>query len=98
MLHISIPDDAYLTGKNDKGKKVTVNSMGGAFVDKPGVVVIGPYVYPYVHKTEIKTKSRNPMAQRRYKSEDRVSAPLWLVEVDEKLFSFAATELKFQKR
>ena len=97
MEHISIPDDAYLDGKNDKGKKVLINSTSGAFVNEPGIVVFGPYVYPYIHKTEIKTKSRNPMAQKRFKSEHRISQPLWLIEIKgtERCFSFMASEFKF---
>ena len=100
MLHNTIPEDAYLSGPNDKGKRVTINSVGGAFVNHPGVVVVGPYVYPYEYKTEIKTKSRNPMMQKRYKKEERISNPLWVVLVDgcNRCFSFMESELRFQRR
>lgn len=101
MLHISIPDEAYyFEGKKDDGKKVIINSVGGALVNEPGVVVVGPYVYPYVHKVEIKTKSRNPMAQKRHKNEDRISQPLWLVKVEKlgRCLSFVASELQFPKK
>jgi hypothetical protein len=98
MLHNSIPEDAYyLDGHKDNGKKVIINSIGGAFANKPGVVVVGPYVYPYVHKTEIKAKKRNPMAQKRYKNENKISNPLWLIEVAGQLFAFMETEFKFSK-
>lgn len=99
MLHISIPEDAYLVG-DDKGKKVIINSVGGGFTNQPGIVVVGPYVYPYEHKIEIKTKSRNPMLQKRYKREQRTSIPLWLVKVGgyERCFSFMESELRFQSR
>jgi hypothetical protein len=99
MLHNTIPDDAYLIAADDKGKKVLVNSVGGAFTNSPGVVVVGPYVYKYEHKTEIKTKSRNPMAQKRYKKEERTSTPLWVVQMaDGRFFSFVESELRFPRR
>lgn len=99
MLHNTIPEDAYLIDADDKGKKVLINSVGGAFVNTPGVVVVGPYVYPYEHKTEIKTKSRNPMAQKRYKKEERISCPLWVVKLaDGRCISFVESELKFTRR
>jgi hypothetical protein len=98
MLHQLIPEDSYLTKKSDAGKKVIINSSGGAFIDEPGTIIIGPYVYPYVKETEIKAKVRNPMAQKRYKSEDCISNPLWLIEVSGKLFSFMASEFKFVRQ
>jgi hypothetical protein len=98
MLHISMPDDAYLSDTNDKGKHVIINSVGGAFVNVPGVVIVGPCVYPYVHKEEIKAKRKSPLTPKRYKSEDRLSCPLWVVEVGAtgRHFSFMRSEIEFK--
>jgi hypothetical protein len=98
MLHPSISDDAYyFSDSKDDGKSVLVSSSSGCFSKEPGVVLVGPYVFPYVYEELIKNKSKNPMAAKRYKKENRISAPMWVIEITStgRSFSFSQSEFEF---
>jgi hypothetical protein len=99
MLHPKLSDDATLVqGRNDEGKRVKVNSVGGALQDLMGTVLAGPYTYPYIHEFKVKLDKKNQYGKEKVKkvSEARVSVPNWLVALDNgMLLSFAASELTF---
>lgn len=102
MLHPRIPDDAsLLPGQDDKGKRVKINSRGGALANVSGTVLVGPYTYQYLHKFQVKpkneTKDRYGRDRVKYKEEIRTSNPLWLVLVEgyDREFSFIEEELAF---
>lgn len=102
MLHPRIPDDASLVpGKDDKGKRVVINSCGGALANVGGTVLVGPYTYQYLHKFVVKpkkeSKDRYGKERVKYKEETKTSNPMWLVLVDgyERDFTFGANELTF---
>ncbi len=103
MLHPRLPEDAVLVqGKNDAGKKVVINSVGGALVNEKGTVLVGPYTYQYVHKYKVKpkTESKDRYGRERvkYKEETKTSLPMWLVKIESKCdFSFTASEIAFSK-
>ncbi len=88
-------------GQDDAGKRVTVNSSGGAIVGVKGTVVVGPYTYQYVHRYKVTPKTdvkdRYGRERVKYKEEVKTSSPMWLVAVEgyDRDFSFAAAELLF---
>lgn len=99
MLHPKLPDDATLVqGRNDEGKRVTVNSVGGVLANLQGTVLVGPYTYPYIHKFKVKLEKKNKFGKEKMRemSEPRISIPNWLVALDYgRTFSFMESELTF---
>jgi len=102
MLHPRLPDEAVLVqGQDDAGKRVVINSCGGAFVNVSGTVLVGPYTYQYIRKYQVKPKNdakdRYGRERVKYKEETKTSSPQWLVKVDvsDREFMFTQTELTF---
>lgn len=105
MLHPRLPVDATLVqGKDDAGKRVKINSVGGALVDVDGTVLVGPYTYQYMHCYKVtpkkEAKDRYGRERVKYKEEERTSAPNWLVRLDGfggREIAFIESELEFVK-
>ena len=102
MLYPRLPDEAVLVqGQDDAGKRVIINSCGGAFVNVNGTVLVGPYTYQYTHKYQVKPKNdakdRYGRDRVKYKEEMKTSSPQWLVKVDvsDRDFTFTQAELTF---
>lgn len=52
-MEIPLPLHAFsIPERDDKGKAVIINSVGGCFIKEPGVVLHGPYSYPYALKAK----------------------------------------------
>lgn len=93
-MHI-IPFNAVPTGKDDSGKRVIVNSVGGALQGVKGTVLYGPHVYQYVAmaKKNPNDKAKNPkMVKKEFET-----CPLWNVLLDgyNLEIRFARNELTF---
>lgn len=79
---------------DDTGKRVVVNSIGGALKNVKGVVVYGPHVYWY--KAMCKKKAKNPkgyiLVPANFKTQ-----PSWCVKLNGYLLdiTFVASELTF---
>lgn len=78
-----------VVGRDDKGKKVIINSIGGALVNVRGTVIEGPFTFTYRRNKEDKgIRKKGPII---------TSDPYWLVQLDdwkyEKYLSFIASEL-----
>lgn len=89
-----LPAKAELkAGKDDSGKKVIINSVGGALKEVSGSVVFGPYTYEFTALTGGTSKD-DRLRPQKFKS-----GTYWCVKLDGSLpryLSFAAKELDFQ--
>jgi len=87
---MAIPSTATpVDGRNDKGKKVKINSVSGALKNATGTVVFGPYTFNYKRNREEKgVKKRGPII---------TTSPYWKVMVDgyKMEMSFVKEELTF---
>ena len=71
----TLPSTAVpVAGKDDSGKRVIINSVGGALVNVAGTVISGPYTFSYRRNKEDKgVRRRGPII---------TSDPYWQVLVD----------------
>jgi hypothetical protein len=66
--------------KDDSGKRVVVNSAGGALQNISGTILYGPHIYYYnaMTKKNPKEKKKNPkMVKKKFET-----CPLWHVLLD----------------
>lgn len=88
-----IPFNAVAMNKDDSGKRVLVNSVGGALKDVKGVVLYGPHIYNYEAHTRKNPKDKtSKMIKRTFET-----CPLWNVLLDgyNLQIRFAENELTF---
>jgi hypothetical protein len=80
---------------DDTGKRVIVNSVGGALRNVKGVVLYGPHIYWF--KANCKKKAKNPkgyiLVPEIFKTQ-----PSWRIRLDGYLLdiAFVASELTFE--
>lgn len=77
---MQIPFNAVPMTQDDSGKRVLVNSVGGALQNVKGTVLYGPHIYKYsaMTKKNPNDKSKNPkMVKREFET-----CPLWNVLLD----------------
>ena len=92
MVTYTLPSTAVpVKNRNDKGRKVIINSVGGALRNISGTVVSGPFIFTYKHNKEDKgIRRKGPII---------TSDPYWLVRLDdwkvEVYLSFVESELTF---
>ena len=79
---------------DDTGKRVIVNSIGGALKNIKGIVVYGPHVYWY--KAMTKVKAKNPKGYIIEPAEFKTQ-PSWAILLNNhfKEITFVASELTF---
>ena len=92
---MQIPFNAVAMTQDDSGKRVIINSVGGALRNVKGTVLYGPHIYKYVAMTKKnpKDKSKNPkMIKKEFET-----CPLWNVLLDgyNLEIRFARQEIKF---
>lgn len=102
-----LPEGTFMwDGRDDKGRRVEVNSTGGCFVSDPGEVVFGPYAFPdwmLVRPEGMPKPGPHPWSRpstkalKRYKRVDFTSGPWWVVRLDRwgREFTFVEKELRF---
>jgi hypothetical protein len=92
---MQIPFNAVAMTQDDSGKRVIVNSIGGALYNVKGTVLYGPHVYKYEAMT-IKNKSDNSNNPKMIKKMFE-TCPLWNVLLDGHNLEirFSREEIKF---
>lgn len=76
-MDYSLPPNSSLVGdRNDIGRTVEVNSVGGCFKDEQGTVLFGPFDYYYSRRFLKKTKRGESWSH-----ESGVSGPWYIVEL-----------------
>lgn len=78
---------------NDSGKKVIVNSVGGALVNVNGKVIYGPCRFWYIANKKVGMKNNKPF----YKKRKFITGVLWCVRLKGYNLNlhFAESELTF---
>ena len=91
-------------GRDDSGKAVVINSVGGALSGSPGRVMYGPYTFSYTLQSSVdadgkkyKTKDKR---DKKLRPTDFVTQPYWAVHVagHDLCLSFVEKELTFAKK
>jgi hypothetical protein len=90
-----IPFNAVPMTQDDSGKRVVVNSVGGALWNAKGTVLYGPHIYKYEAITKKNPKDKAPNAKMVKKILE--TCPLWNVLLDgyNLQIRFAESELTF---
>ncbi len=92
MMIPPLPSTAVpVAGRNDKGKAVAINSIGGALKNVTGIVISGPYTFSYRRNKEDKgVRRKGPIVY---------SVPYWQVLLDgwggDKYLNFIESEIEF---
>ncbi len=90
---MQIPFNAVAMNKDDSGKRVLVNSVGGALRNVEGTVLYGPHIYNYeAHTLKNPKDKKSKMIKRTFET-----CPLWNVLLDgyNLQIRFAENELTF---
>ena len=77
---MQIPFNAVPAGKDDSGRRVIINSVGGALQNVKGTVLYGPHIYEYeaLTKKNPKEKKKSPKMVKKWFE----TCPLWNVLLD----------------
>jgi hypothetical protein len=93
-MQYPVPNNtALLPGRNDEGKRVEINSVGGCFYKDEAVVLYGPFTFPYTVKVKEARKAGMPPISREH---TKTSVPHVYVYVEKwkRSFSFLESETK----
>jgi len=81
----------------DKGKEVTINSVGGAFANERGVVIEGPYEFIFCAKRKRFPDSKDPGKKKVLVHDQFITFPYWMIEIKKYPYhlQFSEAEITF---